>query len=73
MENKGGSQRTGFVQKLEEFLGKFDARDFHVYAGTALLAAGLGFVWWQAALIAPGVIFIYIALRRVDIGHPKQH
>jgi len=58
---------------LKEFFGQFDARDIHFYAGTALLAAGLGLLWWKAALIVPGLVFLYIALRRVDSGHTKQH
>ena len=40
-----------------------DARDFHAYVGTALLAAGGYFIYKPLALIIPGAVFLYIAFR----------
>lgn len=50
------------MRKLWEEL---DARDVHAYTGIALLSVGLGFIYWPMALIAPGCILLYMALRRV--------
>lgn len=43
----------------------FDLRDAHAYLGILLIAVGCGFVYWPSALIVPGAILIYMALRRV--------
>ncbi len=42
-----------------------DARDLHLYAGTAMLAAGAWLIMPAAGLIAPGLVFIYVALRGI--------
>lgn len=41
----------------------FDLRDVVAFVGLALLAAGLGQVWVPLALIVPGAIIIFVALR----------
>lgn len=41
-----------------------DIRDIHCYGGILLIAAGLAFVYWPAALVVPGAILLFLALRR---------
>jgi len=50
---------------IKKLAGYFDTRDFHLYTGTAMLAAGAWLLLPAAGLIAAGLVFLYVALRRV--------
>ena len=49
---------------MKKLLEKFDLRDAHAYAGIALLAAGSYLVYQPAALIVPGALLFWLAVRR---------
>lgn len=50
-----------------------DARDVIGLLGLVLLGAGLALVWPPAALIAPGVVLIYVAIFGVKAdGHSRE-
>ena len=38
----------------------------HAYSGLLLIAVGLIFVHWPLALIVPGAVLVYMALRRTS-------
>lgn len=45
---------------------KFDLRDVHVYGGMVLIAIGvLALVGWEGALIALGVVGLYLGTFRM--------
>lgn len=41
----------------------FDLRDLHAYTGILLITAGCFFVYRPAALIVPGIILVWMAMR----------
>ncbi len=51
-------------KRLAKVAGAFDLRDFHAYAGIAMLSAGFYFVYQPAALIVPGFLLFWLAVRR---------
>src|SRR5690606_32747427 len=51
---------------MRDLLRQINARDVHFYAGGGLVAAGLYYVYPPLALIAPGAVFLYVSLRRVQ-------
>lgn len=43
-----------------------DVRDLHVYAGLAILCAGIWMIYMPAALVSAGLILIWLGIRRID-------
>jgi len=58
---------------MRDLLRHINARDVHFYAGVGLVAAGFYCVYPPLALIAPGVVFLYVSLRGCRHGNPRQH
>lgn len=44
---------------------KADLRDLHIYGGIVLAGIGIGFIYWQAALIAVGASLAYLGVWRL--------
>lgn len=49
---------------IKKLVKNIDARDVHFYGGTAMLAAGAWFIYEPAALIAAGLVFLYVSIGR---------
>jgi len=58
--------RHQLAQAFSRFFRSLDERDVHVYGGIIMVGTGLAFVYWPLALIIPGAILLYIALRRTE-------
>jgi len=49
---------------MKRLLTNIDIRDWHVYGGLLLIAAGFAGVSWQAGLAVLGGGLLYLGLRR---------
>jgi hypothetical protein len=53
------------MKNLINFLkSNIDLRDIHVYIGILLITAGCFLIYQPAALLAPGVLLLWLGVRR---------
>ena len=57
-------RKHSMIKRINRFLAStFDARDVILGVGLCMMSAGLFFVWSPAALIVPGTILTFVAIR----------
>lgn len=49
---------------MRKLLAQLDLRDWHFYTGLLLLSIGSGFVYWPLCLIVPGLVLLFMGIRR---------